>query len=84
MNSTSFESRHSQYNASALVGLAQEAESPRASQVQGLNLTSSPKFSFKAPTAEDFDKGSRVFMEESAPSPVLSVFASFWSKLSRR
>ena len=84
MNSTSFESRHSQYNASALVGLVQEAESPRASQLQGLNLTSSPKFSFKAPTAEDFDKGSRVFMEESVPSPVLSVFASFWSKLSRR
>nr|WP_314565192.1 hypothetical protein [uncultured Pseudomonas sp.] len=84
MNSTSFESRHSQYNASGLVGLAQEAESSGASQRQGLNLTSSPKFSFKAPTAEDFDKGSRLFMEESAPSPVLSVFASFWSRLSRR
>ena len=82
MNSTSFEPRHSQYNASNVAALTQEAKNPR--EPQGLNLTSSPKFSFKAPTAEDFDKGSRVLTEESAPSSVISMLTSFWSKLSRR
>ncbi|CRM86974.1 hypothetical protein [Pseudomonas sp. 22 E 5] len=82
MNSTTFESRYSQYNAPNLAALAQEVKNPR--EPKGLNLTSSPKFSFKAPTAEDFDKGSRVLTEESAPSSVISMLASFWSKLSRR
>ncbi|AKS05373.1 hypothetical protein [Pseudomonas trivialis] len=80
MNSTSFESRHSQYNASTLVGLAQEVEN----RPQVLNLTSSPKFSFKAPTAEDFDKGFTEGMEKPAPRPVLSMFAELWSKFSSR
>jgi len=82
MNSTSFEPRHSQYNPSNLAALTQEAKNPR--EPQGLNLTSSPRFSFKAPTAEDFDKGSRVFTEESAPSAVTSLLTSLWNKLSRR
>ena len=82
MNSTSFEPRHSQYNPSNLAALTQEAKNPR--EPQGLNLTSSPKFSFKAPTAEDFDKGSRVIIEDSTHGPVMSLFSSFWSKLSRR
>lgn len=84
MNSTSIESRHAQYNLSTLAALAQEAEGQGAFQPQGLNLTSSPKFSFKAPTAEDFDKGSRPFIEEPAPTPLLAAFASLWNKLSRR
>jgi hypothetical protein len=84
MNSTSFESRHSPYNASSLATLTQEAEQPRASSSPGLNLTSSPKFSFRAPTAEDFDKGSRLFMEEPARSPVLSMITNLWSKLFSR
>lgn len=82
MNSTSFDSRHSPYTTSSVAALAQEAEHSR--KPQGLNLTSSPKFSFKAPTAEDFDKGSRLFTEQSAPNPVFSMLASLWSKVSRR
>ncbi|MGG5242155.1 hypothetical protein ACQZ2F_21660 [Pseudomonas lurida] len=84
MNSTSIESRHAQYNLSTLSALAQESGGPGALQPQGLNLTSSPKSSFKAPTAEDFDKGSRLFIEEPPPTPLLAVFASLWTKLSRR
>lgn len=82
MNSTSFEPRHSPYTTSNLAALAEEVKSPREPQV--LNLTSSPRLSFKAPTAEDFDKGSRVLTEKSAPSTVTSLLASLWNKLSRR
>lgn len=84
MNSTSIESRHAQYNLSTLAALAQEAEGPGAFPSQRLNLTSSPKFSFKAPTAEDFDKGSRLLIEEPAPTPLFALVASLWNKLSRR
>ncbi len=82
MNSTSLESRHSQYKVSTLAAPAQEAENPR--EPLGLYLTSSPRFSFKAPTAEDFDKGSRLIIEDSTHGPVMSLFSSFWNKLSRR
>lgn len=82
MNSTSCESRHAPYKISTLAAPAQEAENPR--EPQGLNLTSSPRFSFKAPTAEDFDKGSRALMKESTPGSVISVFSSLWNKLVRR
>ncbi len=82
MNSTSFDSRHSPYTASTVTALAHEAQNSR--KPQELNLTSSPRFSFKAPTAEDFDKGSRLFTEQSAPNPVFSMLASLWSKVSRR
>jgi len=82
MNSTSFESRHAQYKISTLAAPAQEAENPR--EPLGLYLTSSPRFSFKAPTAEDFDKGSRALMEESTPGSVISMFYSLWNKLVRR
>lgn len=84
MNSTSFDSCHSQYNVSTLTALAQEADNPRASQPPVLNLTCSPRFSFKAPTAEDFYKASRVFEEESVPGPVFSMLVGLWGKLSRR
>lgn len=83
MNSTSFESLDSQY-ISTLAGLGQETEAPRTSRPQALNLTSLPKSSFKAPTAEDFDKGARVLMEESPPSPGRSAFSKWFNKLSRR
>lgn len=82
MNSTSFESLHAQYSASTLAALAQETEKSRAPQ--RLNLTSSPRFSFKAPTAEDFDKGSRLFIEPPMSSPLSGIFASLWSKVFRR
>lgn len=84
MNSTSFESRHSQYDVSAMATLAQQPETPGTPQPQGLNLTSSPKFSFKAPTAEDFDKGSRAITEEPGSNPLLCLFANLWHKLSSR
>ena len=70
MNSPSFEPRHAQYNAATLV-----MPPPQ------VNLTSSPKSSFKAPTAEDFDKGARTVAEEQASSSPCSLFPSIWSKL---
>jgi len=84
MNPTSFESLPSQYTVATLPIPAREAGVQSKSRSQALNLTSSPKFNFRAPTAEDFDKGSRAFMEEPASSPVLSTLAGLWSKLSCR
>ncbi|PMV19092.1 hypothetical protein C1X21_26065 [Pseudomonas sp. FW305-3-2-15-A-LB2] len=84
MNSTSFESLQSQYNVPTLATLAQEAERPTTSPLHGVNLTSSPKCSFKAPTAEDFDKGSRMFIETPAHTPVLSTVANFLKRWSSR
>lgn len=80
MNSTSFESRHSQYTVANFTALAQEVEN----RPQVLNLTSSPRFSFKAPTAEDFDKGFRGSVEKPAHRPVLSMLADLWSKFASR
>ncbi len=84
MNSTSFESRHSPYSASTLATRTQEEGQPRAPTSPGLNLTSSPKFSFRAPTAEDFDKGARLFMEEPVRSPAFSMIANLWNRLFSR
>ncbi|OPA94045.1 hypothetical protein BFW88_09575 [Pseudomonas fluorescens] len=84
MNSTSFESRHAQYTVSPLSAAPHEVEGPGISRPQGLNLTSKPKCSFKAPTAEDFDKGTQAFCEEPVSSPAFPRLASLWSKLSGR
>lgn len=84
MNSTSFESQPSQYTVASLAMPAREAGLPSTSRSQALNLMSSPKFSFRAPTAEDFDKGSRTFTEEPLSSPVFSTLAGLWHKLSCR
>ncbi|RMT98497.1 hypothetical protein ALP39_03334 [Pseudomonas marginalis pv. marginalis] len=73
MNSTSFEPRHAQYNAATLV-------MPVAGEPPRVNLTSFPKKSFQAPTAEDFDKGARTVVEERAPSLLCSLFPNIWSK----
>jgi hypothetical protein len=82
MNSTSFEPRHPQYNAATMVMPA--ADSQRELQPPRVNLTSSPKSSFKAPTAEDFDKGAQAVTEEPVSTPLLSLFPGIWSKLSKR
>lgn len=84
MNSTSFESLQSHYNVPALAALAQTAECPTTFPLHGINLTSSPKLSFKAPTAEDFDKGSGVSTEAQVHNSVLSIVANLWKKLSSR
>ncbi len=84
MNSTSFETRPSPYTIAPLATVTPEAQGQGTSRAQTLNLTSSPKFSFRAPTAEDFDKGARALKEESLSSPVLSMLALLWSKLSCR
>ncbi len=84
MNSTSFESHPSRYTVSPQPAAGCEAESQRIFQQKALNLTSTPKYSFKAPTAEDFDKGTRAFGEHSVPGPAVSMLAVLWSKLFRR
>ncbi|WLI08707.1 hypothetical protein PSH66_10405 [Pseudomonas sp. FP597] len=84
MNSTSFESRHSQYAVSTLSAAASEVENQAPPVPQKLNLTSSPKSSFKAPTAEDFHKGAQARMEKPTLSAGLSVLGSLWGKLSGR
>lgn len=84
MNSTSFESRHSQYAVSTLSAAASEVENQAPPVPQKLNLTSSPKSSFKAPTAEDFHKGAQARMEKPTLGAGLSVLGSLWGKLSGR
>ncbi|WP_206425417.1 hypothetical protein [Pseudomonas orientalis] len=86
MNSTSFEPRqsHSQYAIASLPAPATTEQSPGKSQAKALNLTSSPKFSFKAPTTEDFDKGTRTLVDEPGPGATPSLFANLWKKLSWR
>ncbi|SDS68138.1 hypothetical protein SAMN04490205_3278 [Pseudomonas trivialis] len=84
MNSPSFESRQAQYTLTPLPPAACEGQKPDKSPPQGLNLTSTPKFSFKAPTAEDFDKGSKTTAQTSASGSTGSLLASIWNLLSRR
>ena len=83
MNSTSVESRHAQYTVVPLTA-ACEAKNQDKSLTQGLNLTSTPKFSFKAPTTEDFHKGSRALTEKSESGLSSSLLASLRNLFSRR
>lgn len=81
MNSTSLEPRHSRYSASTLPATADEAAAQQSVKARALNLNSSPKNSFKAPTAEDFNRGARASGDEPAPRSAPSAFATLWSKL---
>ncbi|KAB0563907.1 hypothetical protein C9383_15345 [Pseudomonas palleroniana] len=83
MNSTSLEPRHSQHSVSTLPASAQEATAQQNLKALAVNLSSSPKSSFRAPTAEDFDRGARPFADEPVSRPAGSIFAMFWSKLLR-
>ncbi|MBC3199382.1 hypothetical protein HU756_21940 [Pseudomonas poae] len=84
MNSPSFESRQAQYTLTPLPSAACEGQKHDTPLPQGLNLTSTPKFSFKAPTAEDFDKGSKTQAQEPGSGSTGSLLASIWNLLSRR
>ncbi|MEX5541764.1 hypothetical protein [Pseudomonas poae] len=84
MNSPSFESRQAQYTLTPLPSAACEGQKHDTPLPQGLNLTSTPKFSFKAPTAEDFDKGSKTQAQEPGSGSAGSLLASIRNLLSRR
>lgn len=48
-----------------------------------VKLSSSPQRTFKAPTAEDFDKGAQAITEEAVSRPKRSLLPTIWSRLSR-
>ena len=83
MNSTSSASRHCPSSVTALMTALPEAPYQSAQQ-PSLNLTSSPKCSFKAPTAADFDRGAHMLSDTPVGDPLFSRLSSFWSKLSLR